>query len=72
MNEPMLSPDGKQVAFTVNEDPPTDDDGNLCRHVFVRNADGKNAGFKIEINALNVAWTPDGKGLWHRNWAGKN
>jgi Tol biopolymer transport system component len=63
MNEPALSPDGKRVAFTVNEDPPADDDGNLSRHVFVRDADGKDAGFKIALTALNVAWTPDGKGL---------
>jgi Tol biopolymer transport system component len=63
LNEPVLSPDGRRVAFTVNEDPPTDKDGNHRRHVFVRDVDGNGPGFKVAINALSVAWTSDGKGL---------
>jgi RNA polymerase sigma factor (sigma-70 family) len=64
MNRPVLSPDGKRVAFTVNGNPPTDEKGNLVnRHAFVRALDGKDADFKIEINAVNVAWTADGKKL---------
>jgi RNA polymerase sigma factor (sigma-70 family) len=64
VNQPMLSPDGKRVAFTVNGNPVADDDGNIInRHVFVRALDGKDPGFKIDMNALNVAWAPDGKKL---------
>jgi RNA polymerase sigma factor (sigma-70 family) len=63
LNEPVLSPDGKRVAFTVNEDPPTDDQGNVRRHVLVRDAGGKDPDVEVAVNALNVAWTPDGKGL---------
>lgn len=63
LNQPMLSPDGRSVAFTVNEDPPTDEGGNVRRHVLVRAVNGQGPGFKIAVNALNVAWTPDGKGL---------
>ena len=44
LNEPVLSPDGKRVAFTVNEHPPTDADGNLRRHVFIRTLDGADPG----------------------------
>jgi Tol biopolymer transport system component len=64
LNQPVLSPDGKRVAFTVNGNPPADEDGNIInQHVFVRAVDSKDPGFKVAINALNVAWTPDGKGL---------
>src|SRR5437899_2573915 len=63
LNEPVLSPDGKRVAFAANEYPPTDEKGNLRRHVFVRDVDGKDLSVKIAINALNVSWTPDGKKL---------
>ena len=55
LNQPVLSPDGKRVAFTVNEDPPTDEDGNLRRHVFVRPTAGKGPGFKVAINAMSRA-----------------
>jgi RNA polymerase sigma factor (sigma-70 family) len=63
LNEPVLSPDGKRVAFTVTQKPPTDQDGNVRHQVFIRAVDGQDDGFKLAINALNIAWTPDGKGL---------
>src|SRR5260370_1012099 len=63
LNEPVLSPDGKRVAFAANENPPTDEEGNLRRHVVVRNLNGKDRWFKININASNLFWTPDGKSL---------
>ena len=53
-NEPVMSPDGKRIAFTVNEDPPTDADGNLRRHVFVCDADGKGGQFKTPVNAASA------------------
>ena len=59
MTNPVLSPDGKRVAFIAHDD----SDENVVRHVFVRDTDGKGNGFKVAINALNVAWTPDGKAL---------
>src|SRR5262249_899045 len=34
--EPALSPDGKRVAFAANENPPTDNEGNLRRHLYYR------------------------------------
>src|SRR6266852_4413864 len=63
LNEPVLSPDGKRVAFAANENPPTDEEGNLRRHVVVRDLNGKDRWFKININASNLFWTPDGKSL---------
>jgi Tol biopolymer transport system component len=59
----VLSPDGKRVVFTFNENPPADKDGNSRKALFVRDIDGKAPGFKIEINALNASWSPDGKQL---------
>jgi RNA polymerase sigma factor (sigma-70 family) len=61
--DPVLSPDGKRVAFLANEDPPTDNEGNLRRHVFVRTTDGKGDGTKIAITALTLLWAADGKRL---------
>jgi hypothetical protein len=63
LNEPVLSPDGKRVVFTFNENPPADKDGNPQKALFVRDVDGKTPGFKIAINALNASWSPDGKQL---------
>src|SRR5260370_20457587 len=63
LNEPALSPDGKRVAFAANENPPTDESGNLRRHLLVRDVEAKGTWFKVAVNALNVAWTSDGKGL---------
>jgi Tol biopolymer transport system component len=60
---PALSPDGKRVAFPANENPPTDEEGNLRRHVLVCDLNGKDRWIKIPINAQNVFWTPDGKNL---------
>jgi RNA polymerase sigma factor (sigma-70 family) len=61
--EPVLSPDGKRVAFAANENPPTDKEGNLRRHLYYRDVDGKTPGVKVELNPLTVAWDADGKAL---------
>jgi len=54
LDRPVLSPDGKRVAFIGFGNPPADDDGNIVnRHVLVRALDGKDPGFKIEINAAS-------------------
>ncbi len=62
-NEPVLSPDGKIVAFRVNDDPPTDQDGNRKQHLYFRDAEGKKPGVKIELNPMTLAWDSDGKAL---------
>ena len=62
-NEPILSPDGKQVAFMVNEDPPTDQEGNRRRHLYYRALDGKTPGVKIELNPMTAFWDRDSKAL---------
>jgi len=62
-NEPVLSPDGKHVAFMVNEDPPTDKEGNRRRHLYYRAVDGKTPGVKIELNPMTVFWDRAGKAL---------
>jgi RNA polymerase sigma factor (sigma-70 family) len=61
--EPALSPDGKWVAFAVNEYPPTDEEGNLRRHLYYRDVDGKTPGVKLELTAAAISWEPDGKAL---------
>jgi RNA polymerase sigma factor (sigma-70 family) len=63
LHAPVLSPDGKRVAFLANENPPTDSDGNHRRHVYFRDVDGKTPGVKIELTAFTVAWDTDGKAL---------
>lgn len=63
VNEPVLSPDGKFVAFTANDDPPTDDQGHMRRTIFVRSTDGQGDGKTIAVNAMNLCWTADGKAL---------
>src|SRR6266481_6726170 len=69
LNEPVLSPDGKQIACTAygaladNENPITDDQGNLRRHVVICDLNRKDRWSKININASKVFWTPDGKNL---------
>ena len=64
LNEPVIAPDGKRVAFTVNDDPPADADGFRRRKVFVRGLDGRDPGRMFPINALGVFWAPDGRGLY--------
>ena len=64
LNEPVISPDGKRVAFTVNDDPPADADGFRRRKVFVRELDGKDPGRILPVNSSNVFWSPDGRGLY--------
>jgi RNA polymerase sigma factor (sigma-70 family) len=61
--EPVLSPDGKRVAFAANVNPPTDQEGNLRRHLYYRDVDGKTPGIKVELCPLTVAWDADGKSL---------
>jgi Tol biopolymer transport system component len=61
--QPVLSPDGKRVAFAANENPQTDNEGNLRRHLYYRDVDGKTDGVKVEVNPLMVAWDTDGKAL---------
>jgi RNA polymerase sigma factor (sigma-70 family) len=63
LGDPVLSPDGKRVAFALNENAPTDENGNRRREVLIRDLDGQDQGFKVPINALTFAWMPDGKGL---------
>jgi Tol biopolymer transport system component len=64
LNEPAIAPDGKRVAFTVNDDPPADAEGFRRRKVFVRGLDGRDPGRMFPINALGVFWSPDGRGLY--------
>lgn len=63
LSDPVLSPDGKRVAFALNENPPTDEDGNRRREVLIRDLNSPDQGFKVPINALSLAWMPDGKEL---------
>ncbi|HJZ59743.1 MAG TPA: sigma factor-like helix-turn-helix DNA-binding protein, partial [Gemmataceae bacterium] len=63
MTHPVLSPDGKWVAFLAQDDPPVDDAGFLSQHVFVRAADGKGEGTRIAVKAATVFWAADGKRL---------
>ncbi len=59
-----LSPDGKRVAFAVKDDGPRDEiNHHPHRHILVCPADGKTQGKKIDVNAFNLCWTPDGKQL---------
>jgi Tol biopolymer transport system component len=64
LNEPVIAPDGRRVAFTVNDDPPADAEGSRRRKVFVRALDGKDRGRTFAVNALHVFWSPDGHGLY--------
>lgn len=68
LTEPVLSPDGKRAAFIVNENPPTDNDGNPKRHLYYRAVDGKALGVKIELTPLAIAWDTDGKALIVTEW----
>jgi RNA polymerase sigma factor (sigma-70 family) len=63
LTQPALSPDGKRVAFIVNENPPTDNEGNRKRHLYLRDTDGKTDGVKVAINPGTMFWDTDGKSL---------
>jgi RNA polymerase sigma factor (sigma-70 family) len=63
LSDPVLSPDGRRVAFALNENPPTDEASNRHREVLIRDLNSQDEGFKVPINALSLAWMPDGKGL---------
>ena len=52
MVEPTLSPNGKQVAFAANDNPPTDENGNRRRHLYYRDVAGKKPGVKVELNPV--------------------
>src|SRR5262245_58471401 len=64
LNEPVLSPNGKRVAFTVTDEPKLDDQGFRRRKLFVRELDGKDAGRTFAFIALNLFWSPDSRGLY--------
>jgi dipeptidyl aminopeptidase/acylaminoacyl peptidase len=64
LNEPVVAPDGKRVAFTVNDEPKLDAHGFRRRKVFVRDLDGKDPGQTFPVNALNLFWSPDGRALY--------
>src|SRR5207248_5698433 len=63
MTRPVISPDGKRVAFLAQNDPPVDEAGFLSQHVFVRAADGTGDGVKVAVKAATVFWSADGKRL---------
>ncbi|MFO0851020.1 MAG: sigma-70 family RNA polymerase sigma factor [Gemmataceae bacterium] len=63
LNDPVLSPDGKRVAFTVDGDPEkVGDQVYRRRHVMVYPTAG-GAGTKLDVNALTLFWSADGKSL---------
>ncbi|HLN33246.1 MAG TPA: M56 family metallopeptidase [Gemmataceae bacterium] len=65
LTNPALSPDARRVAFYV-PDPDhraTAEEGFRRGQVSIRPLDGQGAEFRPSINPLNMAWTPDGKGL---------
>src|SRR5262245_49111363 len=53
LNEPVLSPDGTRVAFTVTDEPRIDANGFRRRKVLVRGLDGNGAGRTFPASALN-------------------
>ena len=60
LNDPVLSPDGKRVAFTVTDDPKLDEHGFRRTRVFVRELHNKKDPHRtFAITALNVFWSPD-------------
>jgi RNA polymerase sigma factor (sigma-70 family) len=63
LGEPYLAPDGKRVAFAARETFVKDEDGNQKRHIYYRDVDGKTPGVKVELNAVSLAWEPDGRSL---------
>ena len=64
LNEPVVSPDGMRVAFTVIDEPKLDERGLRRTKVFVRDLSGKGPGKTFAVNALNLFWSPDSKGLY--------
>ncbi len=62
---PQVSPDGKRVAYTVNEAVMTVDKSEFVTQIYLANTDGSNS-FQIsygEKSSTNPKWSPDGNWL---------
>jgi len=62
---PQISPDGKRVAYTVNEAVMTADKSEFVTQIYLANTDGSNT-FQItygEKSSTNPKWSPDGNWL---------
>jgi Tol biopolymer transport system component len=62
---PQVSPDGKRVAYTVNEAVMTADKSEFVTQIWLANTDGGN-NFQItygEKSSTNPKWSPDGNWL---------
>lgn len=62
---PQVSPDGKRVAYTVNEAVMSADKSEFVTQVYLANTDGSNS-FQItygEKSSTNPKWSPDGNWL---------
>ncbi|CAN5860703.1 S9 family peptidase [soil metagenome] len=62
---PQISPDGKRVAYTVNETVMTTDKSEFVTQIYLANTDGTSA-FQItygEKSSTNPKWSPDGNWL---------
>lgn len=60
---PVWSPDGKEIAFTLNEGAPY---GNYCGGIYIMDADGSGTPRKLATGpgcAYYPAWSPDGKDI---------
>jgi Tol biopolymer transport system component len=61
LRDQAISPDGKRVAFIVDEFPPKNRRGEILRYILIRDIEGKSNETKLDVKAQNMAWTTDGK-----------
>jgi Tol biopolymer transport system component len=62
LGSPRLSPDGKRVAYTVNDAVMTSDKSEFVTQVWLASSDGKE-NFQVTFNdksSTNPKWSPDG------------